>query len=172
MKLWLCLAVAHHVAIAAAFETLLVHGGGGLSMRIERACRLASGVNHLALAGSEVDMYAMRAEVRRQCPTVLPQTKLLHVYANTTADCLVCTLQRLPGTTVLTQLVAESHTESVQLLSSWVAPLVPHVRWFYVGLPDPPHASRLGREQPGWRAETDMLAALTGPCAPEAFGTT
>ena len=168
MRLLLWLTVAQAIAIEPATETLLVHGGPMLPTRIARACRLAPSATYLALAGSEVEMYAMKAEVRRQCPTALPKTRLLHFHANNTADHLACTLKRLPSTTMLTQLAFEYHMKRVQLTSSLVAPILPHIQWFYVGLPNPLHVAwRIRDERDRYlpQVAADVHAALTGPCA-------
>ena len=166
MRLLLWLTVAQAIAIEPATETVLVHGGPMLPTRIARACLLAPSATHLALAGNEVEMYAMKAEERRQCPTALPKTRLLH--ANNTADHVVCTLKRLPSTTMLTQLAFAYHMKRVQLTSLLVAPILPHIQWLYVDLPNPPIVAwRVCDERDRYlpQVAADVHAALTGPCA-------
>jgi hypothetical protein len=155
-------------ATAAPTETLLVHGGPMLPTRVAMACTLAPSMTHVVLAGSEVEMYAMQAEVRRQCPEVLPRTTLLHFHANNTADHLVCTLRQQATTDALTQLAFEYHTERVQRTAALLAPLVPHMQWLYVSLPNPANVAwRIRDEQERYlpQVAADVRAALRGPCA-------
>lgn len=158
-----CLLIAIAAATQPATETLMVHGGPSLLLRIQKACALAPSMTHVVLAGNEVDMYAMQAYIRRQCPTVLAKTSMLQVYANHTADALACALQQQPlATGTWTQMSLASHMETVQRTTLMLAATAPSMRWLYVSLPDPAGEAVLF-DPPGYPA-ADVAAALRGPC--------